>query len=242
MTLNRRSIIQKLGAVGGGGVAYAAMLELGLLATEAKAAAPRVPARHGKGARVLVLGAGIAGLATAYELEQAGYAVTVLEARDRVGGRNWTLRPGSKIEMIGEETQTVRFSPGQYMNAGPARIPSHHQLLIGYCKALGVPLEVEVNASRSAYVCGADAGSVPLQMRAGVNDTRGYVSELLSKAISKGALDAELSKEDREKLLPFLKTYGDLDEKGGFTGTIRSGFATLPGQRTRWVPPRNRSP
>ena len=66
-------------------------------------------------------------------------------------------------------------------------------------------------------------------MRAGVNDTRGYVSELLSKAISKGALDADLTKEDREKLLPFLKTYGDLDENGAFTGTIRSGFATLPG-------------
>src|SRR5580765_3165506 len=40
--------------------------------------------------RVLVLGAGIAGLAAARELSQLGYAVTVLEARDRIGGRCWT--------------------------------------------------------------------------------------------------------------------------------------------------------
>src|SRR5947207_11345883 len=41
--------------------------------------------------RVLVLGAGIAGLAAARALMQLGYEVTVLEARDRIGGRCWTV-------------------------------------------------------------------------------------------------------------------------------------------------------
>jgi monoamine oxidase len=41
--------------------------------------------------RVLVLGAGIAGLAAARALAQLGYGVTVLEARDRIGGRCWTV-------------------------------------------------------------------------------------------------------------------------------------------------------
>ena len=48
-------------------------------------------------ATVLVLGAGVAGLACAYELGKAGYDCTVLEARDRVGGRNLTLRGGDAV-------------------------------------------------------------------------------------------------------------------------------------------------
>ena len=42
--------------------------------------------------RALVLGAGLAGLSTAYELKKAGVAVTVLEAQARVGGRVFTRR------------------------------------------------------------------------------------------------------------------------------------------------------
>jgi monoamine oxidase len=47
------------------------------------------PTHH---ARVAVLGAGFAGLAAATHLDSAGVDVTVLEARDRVGGRVWSQR------------------------------------------------------------------------------------------------------------------------------------------------------
>ncbi|MBA2251163.1 MAG: FAD-dependent oxidoreductase, partial [Nitrospirales bacterium] len=47
-----------------------------------------------RGTSVIVAGAGLAGLAAAVDLVNAGAQVTVVEARDRVGGRVWTLRDG----------------------------------------------------------------------------------------------------------------------------------------------------
>ena len=47
--------------------------------------------------KVLVLGAGIAGLSAAYHLKRAGIEATVLEARDRIGGRVWTDREFADI-------------------------------------------------------------------------------------------------------------------------------------------------
>ena len=46
------------------------------------------------GVSVLVAGAGLAGLAAAYDLAAMGADVTVIDARDRVGGRVWTIRDG----------------------------------------------------------------------------------------------------------------------------------------------------
>src|SRR5919204_6379930 len=42
--------------------------------------------------RIVVVGAGLAGLTAAYRLKQAGYAAQVYEASDRTGGRCWTVR------------------------------------------------------------------------------------------------------------------------------------------------------
>src|SRR5438105_15676989 len=47
-----------------------------------------------RGVSVLIAGAGLAGLAAARDLLTRGADVTVVEARDRVGGRVWTLRDG----------------------------------------------------------------------------------------------------------------------------------------------------
>ena len=47
--------------------------------------------------KVIVIGAGIAGLSAAYHLKQAGVEATVLEARDRIGGRVWTNRDFADI-------------------------------------------------------------------------------------------------------------------------------------------------
>ncbi|MCB0867070.1 MAG: FAD-dependent oxidoreductase [Solirubrobacterales bacterium] len=62
------------------------------------------PDQRGPGRSVVVVGAGLAGLTAAFELERRGWNVVVLEARDRVGGRTWTksLANGAPIEMGAE--------------------------------------------------------------------------------------------------------------------------------------------
>ncbi len=239
--ITRRGLLTRLGHIGGLGATFGAMQLLGLNGAAAQTLPmPALPPALGRGTHVVVLGAGIAGLTAAYELEQAGFLVTLLEARDRVGGRAWTIRDGDKIEMIGEATQTARFSSGIYMNAGPARIPSFHTGLMGYAEKFGVPLEVEVNSSRSAYVMGSDGRRI--RMRTAINDTRGHIAELLAKALNQGSLDSALTPADKEKLLPFLKFYGDLDDKGNFTGTERSGFKTYPGAGVTLAAPNSAMP
>ena len=85
-----------MGLAGGYSALFATMTGLGLLAAPpAYAGPPQLPPGSGKGIKVAILGAGIAGLVAAYELRKAGYDVTVLEARDRPGGRAWSVRRGS---------------------------------------------------------------------------------------------------------------------------------------------------
>lgn len=100
-------------------------------------AAPRLPAatlavpaagldhRPQRPKRVIVIGAGVAGLVAAYELKRQGHEVLVLEAQGRVGGRIYTLRG---------------FAPGIYAEAGAMRIPRSHELTLRYCEAFGLPL------------------------------------------------------------------------------------------------------
>ena len=88
---------------------------------------PGALARGGVARRVVVLGAGLAGLTAAYELTRAGHDVSVLEARSRVGGR----------------VQTVRepFAENQHAEAGAARIPAEHELTLRYVKHFNLSVE-----------------------------------------------------------------------------------------------------
>ena len=151
MSLTRRSFLERLGAVGGVSAVYLGMEAMGLLnAPPASAANFALPPGSGRGRKVVILGAGIAGLVSAYELERAGWDVTVLEARDRVGGRVWTVRGGDRIVQDGRPDQLCAFDDGHYFNAGAARIPTAHHVILGYARRLGVPIEVMVNSDRAA--------------------------------------------------------------------------------------------
>jgi monoamine oxidase len=152
MGLSRRDFLMRVGHVGGYGATFMMMESLGLLSPRQAYAQAALKPVAGKGTRVVILGGGIAGLISAYELGKAGYRCTLLEARERVGGRNWSIRNGSQIDFADGTRQTCVFEEGHYFNAGPARLPSVHTTMLGYCRELGVPLEVEVNTSRGTLL------------------------------------------------------------------------------------------
>jgi monoamine oxidase len=91
------------------------------LATPAEGLEPR----PGAAKRVIVIGAGMAGLVAAFELARQGHDPIILEAQNRVGGRVYTLRS---------------FAPGLYAEAGAMRIPRVHDLTLAYCDLFGLQL------------------------------------------------------------------------------------------------------
>src|SRR6187431_176755 len=196
--VSRRDFLNLAGALGGSTAVFRAAVALGLLPAVAHAERPEL-ATLNKSRKVLILGAGISGLTAAYELSRKGYEVQVLEASFRAGGRNMTLRAGDRIDETGYP-QVCNFDkdPDLYFNAGPARIPGHHQHLLEYCKELEVELE-------------------PF-----INDTRGFVAELVSKSLKPEQINAPLTKEDWDRLREYLKQFGELDPQFQYIGTSRA--------------------
>jgi monoamine oxidase len=85
------------------------------------------PARGAAAPRIVVVGAGLAGLTAAYALRNAGYAAEIHEASDRVGGRCWTLRGA--------------FAEGQIVEHGGELIDQGHTHVRGLAQELGLKLD-----------------------------------------------------------------------------------------------------
>ena len=233
--ISRRSFLHGVAQAGGIAALYETMTTLGWLPIPAAfAGPPQLPEGSGTGKRVAILGAGVAGLTAALRLQEAGYECVILEAQGRTGGRNHTVRRGDYVyEKEGFQICDFDDDPGLYFNMGPARIAHHHDALIELCRELGVKLEVYVLHNRGAKFLHEEArGDSLVNNRQIVNDTRGYVAELLSKAVIRGSLDSELSYEDRTRLLDLLTKFGDLKDHYQFRGTGNSGYLVKPGAGT----------
>jgi monoamine oxidase len=227
MALTRRDFLGRVAAAGGAPLVYEAMTGLGLLATPTPIRFE--PSGQVSGVRVIVLGAGCAGLAAAYELGKLGYQCQILEARPRPGGRVFTVRRGTVSEEDGPP-QTAAFDEGLYVNLGPMRISHHHELTLGYCRELKVPIEIFGNVCDSAYLYQKNSHALPgqrIRLREARTDLDGYVAELLSKAISEHELDRPLTTDDRDRLIEYLRRAGALDSSGRYRGSSRSG-RTMP--------------
>src|SRR5271169_3161568 len=231
--LSRRKLFELVGAAVGTSAAYQAMTRLGF-AAESPYRGPIKLEGDPKGASVIVLGAGLAGMTTAIELERAGYKVSVLEYNLRPGGRNWSLRGGDVYTELGGATQRCEFGPGLYLNPGPWRIPYHHYAILDYCRRFGVTLEPFIQLNHNAYLHSANAfDGKPQRIRDIKADFDGGVAELLAKATKKGALDDAVSTEDQEILLEALRSLGALDKdfryRAGEDSAAHRGYAKLPG-------------
>jgi len=232
-TMSRRDLLNLIGTAAGSAAMYQAMTSLGH-AAESPYQGPLKLDGDPKGATVLVLGAGLAGLVAAYELHKAGYKVRVLEYHARAGGRNWTLRGGDTYSELGGVTQKCEFDSGLYINPGPWRIPYHHHAVLDYCKRLGVALEPFIQVNYNAYLHSKSAfGGKPQRFRHVYSDFQGGVTELLAKAVAQDKLDAPLTKEDKELLLASLRQWGALDSNyryvKGLATSDRRGFERDPG-------------
>ncbi|HME39102.1 MAG TPA: NAD(P)/FAD-dependent oxidoreductase [Steroidobacteraceae bacterium] len=230
---SRRDLLRMIGITAGSAAMYQAMSSLGV-AADSPYRGPIDLQGAPKGASVLILGAGMAGMSAAYELRNAGYQVQVLEFNDRAGGRNWSLRGGDSYTELGGLTQQCRFDKDLYINPGPWRIPYHHRGMMNYCRKLGVPLEPFLQVNYNAYLHSSRAfGGKPQRYRAIKADYQGHVAELLSKAAQQNALDAAVGKEDQEKLLESLRAWGALDKHHAYASNEQSserrGFEKDPG-------------
>lgn len=78
----------------------------------------------GRPKKVVIVGAGLAGLSAGYELKRAGHTPVILEAQQRVGGRVYTLREP--------------FTEGLYAEVGAMRIPRAHTLTMAYIEKFGL--------------------------------------------------------------------------------------------------------
>ena len=231
--LSRRRLFEIIGASVGGAAAYQAMTRLGH-AEESRYRGPIKLEGDPKGASVIVLGAGLAGMTTAIELERAGYKVSVLEYNLRPGGRNWSLRGGDVYTELGGATQRCEFDPGLYLNPGPWRIPYHHYAILDYCRRFGVTLEPFIQLNHNAYLHSANAfEGKPRRIRDIKADYDGGLAELLAKATKKGALDDAVSAEDQEILLEALRSLGALDKdlryRAGEASAAHRGYARHSG-------------
>ena len=233
LVTSRRDLLSLIGAMAGSAAMYHAMTSLGF-ASESPYKGPIKLDGDPKGASVLVLGAGLAGMTAALELRKAGYKVEILEYNNRAGGRNWTLRGGDSFTELGDFKQTCEFDSGLYINPGPWRIPYHHRALLDYCKRFNVALEPFIQLNHNAFLHASRAfGGAPQRIRSVKADFQGQIAELLAKVAMQSRLDAAVSKEDQELLLQALRSWGALDRDYGYNANLISaefrGYARDPG-------------
>jgi monoamine oxidase len=212
--MTRRTLVKLVGATLGAGAAMNVLNAWGQIPVPGQTSPP-VLSGNGNGTKVVVIGAGPGGCPAAWELIKAGYDVTVIEARDRLGGHAFTVRGGAKTMEYGKGEQVCDWDdPTMWYDAGPSRIPFYHRGFFHYAREFNIPLITHNNLNLNGYIYaeGIDGELNGKRMRVHEMqaDMAGYTSELLAKAVNQGSLDEDVTAEDRQQLLDYLINWGIL--------------------------------
>jgi monoamine oxidase len=181
--------------------------------------------------KVVIIGAGLAGLAAAYELSQAGHDVSVLEARTRPGGRVYTMRG--------------QFADGLFAEAGATNVFDVHRWTIKYAGLFGVALD-SVTAPGGASIFHVNGKRIvtkpntpvdwPVQLRADEQGlTRGqlwnnYVAPILKELGDPEAVAWPPSSLKKYDDISFTQFLNDRGASPGAISLLRLGFVDLLGE------------
>jgi monoamine oxidase len=165
--------------------------------------------------RIVVVGAGLAGLCAAYERAAAGHDVTIFEARERPGGRVLTLREP--------------FADALYAEAGAMTISSSHVMPIRYARQFELPL-VEVKSPAGAFITQIQGRRVNRSTSA-----RKYFGDALSASAGADAADwppTALQHYDAMTVAELWRKNGAPEEdlevlRLGFLGLLGDGIETI---------------
>ena len=231
MALTRRLFLERLTGTAGAAMTYEAMAAIGLLPTAGRRRGRSSCAARPTARRSLMLGGGLAGMSTAFELVKLGYDCRVLEGR---AGRAAAATPSGAGRSAKRPARPR--SAGSTKGSTTTRVRCGSRITIrsrsGTAASSGVPVEVFVNENEAAFYYQTKSttlGGQRLRSREVRADMSGYAAELLSKAVSLHALDEPLTDADREALLEYLRRAGALDEKAIYKGSARRGYTTMPG-------------
>ncbi|MGH7491129.1 MAG: flavin monoamine oxidase family protein [bacterium] len=132
--------------------------------------------------KVIIIGAGLAGLTAGYELTRAGHEVLILEARNRAGGRVLTVREP--------------FADNLYAECGGEWVESVHDYMLRYIDEFGLPLY------RGSFVDTEDEG---LQFSPRARQTHEKLQETVKKIDSFAHQNPSLPELDKLSFAEFLK-------------------------------------